>query len=168
MTAITGTVSIKMVDAQGIVGNVIDFVEIDDTKTIAELVTDVIDLSNAEVALSQANELQTTVKIFAHVNPDPVPGSGDIEKGALFNFNNASDPYAQGVFIPDVNPSILNANGLVDLTNTDVTNFISFLTTAHTVITVVTKGVRALTSLKDALISFRKHRKPLSRKTKEL
>jgi hypothetical protein len=57
---------------------------------------------------------------------------------------------------------------LVDLTNTNVTDFITFLTTAHTVITVVTKGVRALSALKDALISFRKHRKPLSRKTKEV
>jgi hypothetical protein len=99
---------------------------------------------------------------------DPSGAVGDIEKGALFNFSNATDRYAYPIFIPDVNPSILTTAGLVDLTNADVTAFITLVTTAGTVITAVTKGVRALTGLIDALISFRKHRKPLARKTKEL
>jgi len=168
VATITGTVSIKMVDQYGIVGNVNTFVEIDDTKTIAQLATDANDLANAEVALSQANALQYSVKLYTFTSSDPVAGTGDIEKGALFNFNNASDPYATPIFIPDVAPSILNGSGLIDLAATPVTDFITFVTTAHTVITVVTKGVRALTSLKDALIAFRKHRKPLARKTKEV
>lgn len=162
-----GIVSIRLQDRYKITGTTDYFITIDDTKTVAQLITDVVDLLNVESPLSQASEVEALVTVVAHRNTDPGPGTGDIEKGGLFNFANASDPYAQGYWIPDINPAVLNASGLIDLTNTSVTDFITFLTTAHTVITVVTKGVRALTSLKDALISFRKHRKPLSRKTKE-
>jgi len=164
----TGVVSIRAVDHYGIPGTTDYFVQIDDTKTIAEMVTDVIDLGDAETPLTQANVLKMSVSVDCFINGDPTVGAGDIEKGALFNFSNATDGYATGYWIPDVNPAVLNGSGLVDLTNTDVTAFIGFLTTAHTAITVVTKGVRALSALKDALISFRKHRKPLTRKTKEL
>jgi len=168
MANVQGIVSVRVVDAYGIPGTTDYFITVDDTKTIAQLDTDVVDLLDAQLALTQANEVEVIVSLVAHENADPGPGTGDIEKGALINFNNGTDRYAQGYWIPDVAPAVLNSNGLVDLTNTDVTAFITFLTTAHTVITVVTKGVRALTSLKDALISFRKHRKPLSRKTKEV
>jgi len=163
-----GVVSVRVVDHYGIPGSTDYFITIDDTKTVAQLVTDVVSLLDAELALTQGNEVEALVTVVAHRNTDPGPGTGDIEKGGLFNFANASDPYKQGYWIPDINPAVLNGSGLIDLTNTDVTAFITFLTTAHTVITVVTKGVRALTALADALISFRKHRKPLTRKTKEL
>jgi len=168
MATVQGVASIRLVDAYGISGTTDYFLTIDDTKTVAQLNTDITDLLDAELALTQANEVEAVMTIVSHRNSDPGPGSGDIEKGGLFNFNNATDAYAQGYFIPDIAPGVLNANGLIDLTDSAVTDFITFLTTAHTVITVVTKGVRALSSLKDALISFRKHRKPLSRKTKEV
>lgn len=168
MANIQGLVSVRVVDAYGIPGSTDYSVEIDDTKTVAQMVSDAIDLLNVELALTQGNEVETIVNVVAHSNGDPGPGTGDIEKGALFNFGNASDNYAQGYWVPDVNPSILNGSGLINLSNTDVAAFITFMTTAHTAITVVTKGIRALTSLKDALISFRKHRKPLARKTKEV
>lgn len=166
MTSLNGGVSIEVVDTYGISATTYYSIIADDTKTIAQLMTDVASLGTAQQNLSQGATTRVRVNLEA-------PGfggtpAGDIEKGALFNFSNASDAYATGYLVPDVNPAVLDANGLVDLTNTDVTAFIAFLTTAHTVITIVTKGVRALTSLKDALIAFRKHRKPLSRRTKEV
>lgn len=162
-----GLVSVRFLDAYGIPGQTTYNITMDDTKTIAQLLTDVNDLATATEALSQANEYRTQVTIVADPGTTPVRGAGDIEKGGLFNFSNASDEYKTGILIPDVNPAILNGAGLIDLTNTSVTDWITFLTTAHTVITVVTKGVRALSGLVDALITFRKHRKPLARKTKE-
>lgn len=166
MTSLNGGVSIEVVDTYGISATTYYSIIADDTKTVAQLMTDVASLGTAQQNLSQGATTRVRVNLEA-------PGfggtpAGDIEKGALFNFSNASDAYATGYLVPDVNPAVLDANGLVDLTNTDVTAFIAFLTTAHTVITIVTKGVRALTSLKDALIAFRKHRKPLSRRTKEV
>lgn len=167
MATRTGLISIATVDAYGIDSTTPYFIEFPDTATIADLITDVGELINIQKPLSQGRVTGGTVTIDIPYVATGTP-AGDIEKGGLFNFNNASDPYATGVWIPDVNPSILNSSGLIDLTNTSVTDFITFLTTAHTVITVVTKGVRALTSLKDALISFRKHRKALTRRTKEV
>jgi len=163
-----GVISYRGVDQYGITGTTDFFVTIDDTQTVAAMITDVNSLLDIVDTLTQLNEREIVITVVCHRNTDPVAGTGDVEKGALFNFDNASDPYAQGYWIPDVEPTILNGSGLIDLTNANVGDFITFLTTAHTVITVVTKGVRALTALRDALISFRKHRKPLSRKTKEI
>lgn len=162
-----GILSAQVTDAIGITATTDAFVEIDDTKTVAQLLSDALDYADTVQGLSQGNVTEYSVKVLVRITPGG-PAAGDVEKGALFNFNNASDPYAQGYWIADVSPSILDTNGLINLTNTNVTNFITFMTTAHTVITVVTKGVRALSSLRDALISFRKHRKALTRKTKEV
>jgi len=166
MATILGVASIKIVDAYGIAATTDYFVEVDDTKTIAQLMGDLGTLGGLEQGLSQGNVVERNVKLQATITPGG-PATGDVEKGALFNFNNASDPYAQGYWIPDVAPSVLNAQGLIDLSNVNVSDFVTFMTTAHTAITVVTKGVRALTALRDALISFRERRNPLSRKTKE-
>jgi hypothetical protein len=167
MATLQGLMTAHIVDAYGIDATTTAFVEIDDTKTVAQLQTDVHDWAIATSGLSQGNLGGYGVDVFTAVAPGG-PAVGDVEKGGLFNFDNATDPYAEGYWIPDIAPAILNANGLIDLTNVGVTDWITFMTTAHTVITVVTKGVRALTALRDALISFRKRRKPLSRKTKEV
>ena len=167
MATVLGLVSVQITDAIGITGTTDYFIEADDSKTIAQLMADALSLANAEDAISQGNLTEYSVKLIVPVTPGGA-ASGDIEKGGLFNFNNASDPYAQGYFVPDIAPSVLDAQGRIDLSNVNVTAFITFLTTAHTVITVVTKGVRALTALKDALVSFRKHRKALTRRTKEV
>lgn len=166
MATKNGLISVETQDAIGIPATTLYNITIDDSQTVANLVSEANELVAAQEPLSQGQITRYKVSIVV-----PFAGSapvGDIEKGALFNFNNGSDSYATGVFVPDVNPAVLNSSGLIDLTNADVTSFIAFLTTAHTVITVVTKGVRALTGLKDALIAFRKHRKPVSRKTKEI
>jgi len=167
MATLNGLLSAQITDTYGITATTDAFITIDDTKTIAQLNADALSWANTIQSLSQGNLTQYSAKIIVEETPGG-PASGDVEKGGLFNFNNATDPYAQGYWIPDISPSVLDANGLIDLANVDVAAFITFLTTAHTVITVVTKGVRALTALKDALISFRKKRKPLSRKTKEV
>jgi hypothetical protein len=159
--------SATVVDTYGISATTDAFVTIDDTKTVAQLITDVGAWALLTQELSQGKLDQYRITVIG-TPVSPPAAAGDVEKGALFNFNNASDPYAQGYWIPDVKPSVLNASGLVDLSNTTVIDFVAFMTTAHTVITVVTKGVRALTTLKDALISFRKHRKSLERRTKEV
>lgn len=166
MAQVNGTISVETIDHYGITGTTLYNVTVDDSKTVLQLTQEAIALAGAQTPLTQGAE--GTTRITLEIAGTGEPGGGDIEKGGLFNFNNATDSYATGFFVPAINPSVLNANGLIDLTNTDVANWIAWLTTAHAAITVVTKGVRALTSLKDALISFRKHRKPLSRKTKEV
>lgn len=167
MATRTGLLSAEVTDTYGIAATTDAFIELDDTKTIAQLVTDMDSWLTEVQGLTQGIVSRGYVRINTDLTFGGSP-AGDVEKGGLFNFDNASDPYAQGYWIPDISPSVLTAQGLIDLTNASVTSFITFMTTAHTVITVVTKGVRALTALRDALISFRKKRKPLTRKTKEV
>jgi hypothetical protein len=164
-----GTLSLEIVDSYGITGQELVNVQIPDTATLAQIATDVAGFATVTNPLTQGALTAATLRLkFPGGGESPTGGLGDIEKGSLFNFDNASDVYATGILVPDPDPGILNSLGLVDLTNTDVAAWIAWITTAHTAITVITKGVRALTALRDALITFRKHRKPLSRKTKEL
>jgi hypothetical protein len=169
MATYEGTLSANILDAQGISATAMIMVEIPDTATLAQIATDVAAYVTDTDPLTQGVIMFSEIRLrFPGSGDTPADALGDVEKTALFNFNNATDGYATGIDIPDLNPGILNASNLIDLTNSDVTAWITWITTAHTAITVITKGVRALTSLKDALISFRKHRKPLTRKTKEV
>lgn len=167
MGMVDGLLCITWLDGYRIPGSWSTNIQVDDTKTVAQLIADAGTGGGLTDALSQGHMIRTEVRLFQAIEND-TPGAGDIEKGGLFNFNDAASPYADGNFIPDINPAILTAGGLIDLTNATVTDWITWMTTAHTAITVLTKGLRALTSLRDALISFRKHRKPLARKTKEV
>jgi len=160
--------SYEFVDAYGITGTTLLNIEVDNTKTLSQIDTDLALIAADLAPLSQGVLTKVTFRQVIGDLGDPSTAVGDIEKGALFNFSNATDEYATGILIPDVNPAILDSSGKIDLTNADVTTFITAMTTAATAITVVTKGVRALAGLIDALITFRKHRKPLTRKTKEL
>jgi hypothetical protein len=162
-----GLLSAQVTDTYGITATTEAFITIDDTKTVAQLLADAGGWALLVQELSQGSVKKFSVTVEAPLL-EAVTAAGDVEKGGLFNFNNATDPYAQGYWIPDISPAVLNSQGLIDLSNSNVEAFITFMTTAHTAITIVTKGVRALTALRDALISFRKHRKPLSRRTKEV
>jgi len=169
MASYIGTLSAQIVDSYGIPGQTPVTVTIPDTATLAQIASDVASMYDDLQPLTDGTVIGATLKLdFPKSGADPSAATGDIEKGGLFNFNNATDPFATGILVPDIAAAVLNSSGLIDLTNSDVNTWITWLTTAHTAITVVTKGIRALTTLRDALISFRKHRKPLSRKTKEL
>ena len=169
MATINATVSVEVVDAYGISGEVFVNVTIPDTATLAQVASDVAALVALITPLTSGVQPKAITRLVLPGDGlDPATALGDIEKGGLFNFSNATDSYKYGELVPDINPGVLNSSGLIDLTNTDVTNFVTWMTTAHTALTPVTKGNRALTALADALITFRKHRKPLSRKTKEL
>lgn len=164
-----GSASAIVQDAYGITGQSQYTITVDDTTTVAQLATWASGLAGVigDGNMTQGRVNRVEVRLVFAEGEDTTTPAGDIEKGGLFNFKNATDTFAQGELIPDINPAVLNANGLIDLTNTTVTDYITFITTVTTGITVVSKGLRALSGLIDALISFRKHRKPLTRKTKE-
>src|ERR1700730_4301676 len=156
MAVVNAVMSAHIVDRYGIPGQAPAFIEIDDTKTVAQLATDVGSYVNEIQNLTDGAVLEATVILRLPGSGTPATSAtGDIGKGGLFNFANATDVYAQGQLVPDISHLVLNGAGLIDLTNVNVTNFITFMTTAHTAITIVTKGVRALTALLDALITFR-------------
>lgn len=166
MTTRNGVMSVHFQDAYGVEGTSTVNILIDGTKTVDALVADLLTLSGVFVSLSQGLELKETLSLSFGTVGEGVP-VGDIEKGTAWNFGDAASRYATGVFIPDVEPAILDANGLVDLTNVAVGDFIAYMTTPFTVVTVCSKDQRPLTTFKDVMVAFRKHRKALERRTKE-
>jgi len=165
-----GSASVTIEDTYGITGQSQQTITVDDATTVAQIAAWASDLQGlvGDGNLSQGRATKTEVRLIFGVGTDTSTPAGDVEKVGNFNFGNASDSFLQGIIIPDINPAVLNANGLIDLSLSTVTDWVTFLTTVTTGITVVTKGLRALTGLVDALIAFRKHRKPLARKTKEI
>jgi len=95
----------------------------------------------------------------------PVTGSR-VEQTGLFNFTNATSKYKYGIDIPGLSNDTIAA-GKIDLTNTDIGNFINELVSTFTGGIWSNVSQYPLVALADALLSFRKRRKQLSRSSFE-
>ena len=109
--------------------------------------------------------------ITINVLPDPdwksAPVADSIvERTALFNFLPEDSKYAQGVDIPAISLTVLDAKERVILTDAKITAFISNMTDniggSHTVFA-QNQFLLALKTLKDVATTFRKHRRQLTR-----
>jgi len=85
-----------------------------------------------------------------------------IEQTALFNFTNATSKYKYGVDVPGLADDKIVA-GKIDLSDTDIANFITELVTSFTGGVFTNTSQYVLAALADAAITFRKRRKQLSR-----
>src|SRR5215831_429249 len=94
-----GLMSAEVTDRYGITATTTAFITIDDTKTIAQLLTDVNDWATDLNPLTAGNITKVNVRIEGTALGTGA-GAGQIEKGGLFNFDNASDPYATGYWVP--------------------------------------------------------------------
>ena len=169
MANYVGVMSAKILDRYGIPGTSPITIKVADTETVAQLATTAADFVTVVQDVTDGVVADCVVTLTFPGSGEALDsGTGDIEKGGLFNFTNAETPYLWGILIPDLAASVLSSGGLIDLANTSITALIDYVTTSHGGVTVVNKGLEALTALADALITFRKHRKPLSRKTKEI
>lgn len=123
--------------------------------TVLDGITDGIIVSGRiDVPMSTLSGLKTTA------------GPNDVEKTGLFNFANSSSRYKIPEDVPAVAQAVI-ASGRIDLSNTNVQAWITFLeTTSHT-ISAVSKFLLVLQNLVDAVLTFRKHRKLLIRRSFE-
>jgi hypothetical protein len=165
-----GTLSAELHDAIGVPASHIQYLSIPDTVTVANLHTLVNGYVGVLDPITGAQIDKMIVKItlpFSGAKSAPIAGS-EVEKTGLFNFEQAGSFYKFGIDVPAIAASVLNSQGLIDLTNTNIQNWITFLGTVTAGVTFVSKFINALVALLDALISFRKHRKQESRRTIEL
>ena len=120
-------------------------------------------------ALSDAQILGGSVSIA--LKPDeawkdaPVAGSR-VEQTGLFNFSNATSKYKFGVDIPAIENTAI-ADGKINLTFGDVTDFLGQMISAFTGGVFANTGQYPLVALIDALLSFRKRRQQLARSSGE-
>jgi hypothetical protein len=119
---------------------------------------------------AQIIDFKWEVKIpFSGAKDAPVAG-GRVEQTGLFNFGNALTVFKAGQDVPAIANSTFTtgAKKLIDLTNAGIIAYTAFMTTVTLAFTPTNKFAGALITLLDAAITFRKHRKQLTRATLEV
>lgn len=163
-------VSVGLLDALGVPVSFDLYVLVDDAVNVGTLVSWSDEFLPVLDAVTGSQITSITVK-----QDLPLPGSGikttpdaasENERTGLFNFSQATVKYKDGVDVPGLKESLI-VDGKIDLTASAVTDWVAFVTTTADTIQPVSKFQYALVALKDALISFRKHRKAESRRSLE-
>jgi len=168
LATIIGSVSFTGQDALGVPTNFNADISFDDTKTAANISTYVNDLFDHFTPTSDAGWDSIAVTLYPTVNnPTSVGPDSIAERTGLFNFSQAAGRFKYGVDVESIAESLL-VNGKIDLTATEITNWVDYLVAAHTGFTLISKAAQALVALIDALISFRKKRKLESRRSFEV
>lgn len=169
MATVFGHASVQFLDKLGVTVSSPYYLNIDDTKTLAAISTEVASLISSLDAISDSQitgaNLQVEITLPGGLKSAPAD-TAENERTALFNFSQSGSPYRFGVDVPAIADSKI-ANGKVDLTDTNIQDFITLLKTAGTNLTYVSTAIKALVALIDALLSFRKHRKAETRRSLE-
>jgi len=167
MAEIIASLSFSGFDALGVPTNFnIDF-EADDTKTLAQVATWANDTFDHFTPTSDAGWGGIGIHLYPVVNNPTDPQTTSIaERTGLFNFSQAAGRFKYGSDIESI-ASDLIVNGKIDLTATEVTNWVDYVVAAHSGFILISKAANALVGLLDAIISFRKKRKLESRRSFE-
>jgi hypothetical protein len=138
---------------------------LDPAMTLAQLVTATAGLGTLLDAITdgQIISARATVELGVQGAKEAPGADSRVEETAVFDFANAVTPYAFGVAVPSFLDTKLDGNH-IDLADADVAAF-----TAAVIATITGGGVftnfsqQHLTAVRDAFLSFRKHRKQLAR-----
>lgn len=167
MATIPGRLSVKVLDALGVEASMTTWHDVTTTDTVADLNTwaaaylpDLDAITDGQITSA---ELALSLTLPGGIKGAPVAHS-EVEKGGLFNFAQTGLPFKYGVLVPAISDSVI-VDGKIDLTNADVTTWISTLTTLTNGIQAISKAFVALGALLDALIAFRKHRRAENRRS---
>jgi len=145
------------------------------TETAAALLGNWADLGGDIDALTDGKIIHG--KVIIPALPDPAwkaaaVADSDVERTGLFNFRPTDFTYVEGVDIPAISLSVLNADGRINLAAGAVTAFVADMTQntgigGSNTVFAQNKFEVALKILVDVMTTFRKHRKQLSKKTIE-
>lgn len=145
------------------------FLKVADTTTLATLASTIQEYQVLYDGITGAKLTASTAKVDVPIaggcKASPVSGDEN-EMTGLFNMHQGTSKYKYGIDVPGIKTALIT-NGKIDLTNANIVSWLTWLTSAHTTITVVSKFLLALGGLIDALISFRKHRKAENRRSVE-
>jgi hypothetical protein len=116
-------------------------------------------------AVSDSKLIRGSVRILQPVSSrEGTPAAGNrIEQTGVVNFKNASTPHRSPFVIPGLANAVITS-GKLDLTNVDVEAIVTLLTAGG----FGNSAGQAFTAIADAILSFRKRRKQLSRSSFEV
>lgn len=170
MANLLGHTSVTIADSLGVSASVPFYLQFPDSSTLAQvntaiqaILTDLDDVTDGQI-------LRATIEIDAilpgGLKSGPVAGS-EVERGGLFNWYQTGIKYKFGVLVPALAASVI-VDGKINLGDTAVTTFLALITAIGGDAEWVSTAGRLLTTLADALIVFRKHRKAESRRSFEV
>jgi hypothetical protein len=172
MATVPSILSYQITDEFGSVATDWFYVDVLTTETVAQMVTFA---QNGAAVTDPLTDGQITAIEYKLIVPIPgglksAPVSGaEIERVGLFNFSQegAPKPYKEGIAIPAFAVGKL-LNGKINLADTDVAAWVNFIEAISSTFQIVSKFGFLLPSLIDALMSFRKHRKSLTKRSFEV
>jgi hypothetical protein len=159
-----------VLDELGTKASMVIYALADPTKTIANLAADwetwagLIDLIIGGQILGGRAEL-VTVPSGAEKS-SPAAGSR-VEQTGVFDFPVTTTGKVFGEAVVSLADSVI-VGGQIDLTDTNVTNFYTAIATPTANTSPTNNTYQDLGALRDAFISFRKHRRQLSRSSRDL
>jgi hypothetical protein len=170
MANVFSSLSVELLDELGVTTSMDLFYQAVDTVTLADLNSFAAAVLPDLDAITGSQIMKATYKVGltlpGSLKSSPAAGSKNEQTG-LFQMAQATVPYTDGVDVPGLSDTLI-ANGKIDLTASAITDWISDLTTTIQSQIPISKFRYALTALRSALISFRKHRKAESRISREI
>jgi len=162
--------SYTLLDGLGSHASMVIYAKADPTKTLTNILADwetfaaLIDL----IVGGQILHGQVRLLTAPSGSEKSSPGSTSrVEQTGVFDFPNATNSRIFGEAVPSLADSVI-VGGQIDLTDTNVANFVTAMSTATANSEPTTNQFLVLTALRDAFLSFRKHRKQLSRSSFEI
>src|SRR5690348_12510712 len=156
MAAAIGRLQLSVYDDKGNKGSVLSHLNVDDGQTLAAVATAIGAYATAFSAISTAGieKGSFTLVDFA---PAANPGADAyLPEGAVFDFDNASNPTIFGQYVPSFLDSLSGSGGHIDITGTEVAAWGSLLTGAVLGGHYASPDYRNNRALVDAFLSARK------------
>lgn len=142
------------------------FVSLDDSKTLAAILTEVDSLAALVDPITDGASLQGHLTVrFPSTNFKIVPNTGKaVDTTGLFTFNQANTVYKASLDVPAIADAVIT-NGKIDLTNADVAAYVDWFASAHNGVRGVSKFGNIFSGNIGSIITTRKHRRALTRKS---
>lgn len=161
--------SFSLQDSEGVIAAETLYANADSTKLVSDLVTDYGTVLGLVEGITAGKVIHGRVSLqFGASTTGGRPVAGvPIEQTALFTEGNASNSRSFGVDVPSFLTSKISG-GRPNLADTEVAAFVSALDTPATDYEFTNNQFIALNGLRRAELSFRKHRRALTRLSSEV
>jgi hypothetical protein len=169
MANLQGHIGLTVVDGLGTKATTEFYIVLDDSKTLADAVADAQALCAAVDATLDAKVESARVTVnYQPTGMKSVPTSGSrVEQTGVINFSNDTTARKQAIVLPGLKNAAIVA-GKMNLADTAIAALIAFIKSAGTSGTWANFAFQTLVDVLDAILSFRKHRKSLSRTSYEI
>jgi len=125
MANINGRISLSVYDANGGKGNFLTHVVAPEAQTLTQVNTALAAVVTAFQTVSTAGIKEATFSLVSTAGAAAPASDASIPSGAVFDFNNTSDPTIYGLWVPSFLDSLLGPGRAIDITATVQAAFVA-------------------------------------------